>query len=252
MADFKVSQLPVSTQATPSDFIIINKNNNATHRIGIQDLIDTVPPTPGSSGAPGAGTITISQPGAGDQTFNVNQTGNTTITLMNDDTVVTPGNGALNIRIDGQEDTQTGTYTANQENGSTITIPTISYDGLSNKPSIGEGTITISQPGAGDQTFTVNQTGNTTITLLNDDTDTTYSAGDGLDLSDTTFALDNTVIRTTGNQTKSGNLTANSFIKTGGKSDEFLMADGSVSTGGGGVSVESAAAIYAFHSILGC
>lgn len=36
----------------------------------------------------------------------------------------------------------------------------------------------------------------------------------------------------------SGTATANSFVKTGGTSDEFLMADGSVSAGGGGGSLE--------------
>ena len=36
----------------------------------------------------------------------------------------------------------------------------------------------------------------------------------------------------------SGTATASSFVKTGGTSDEFLMADGSVSAGGGGGSLE--------------
>jgi microcystin-dependent protein len=36
----------------------------------------------------------------------------------------------------------------------------------------------------------------------------------------------------------SGTATASSFVKTGGSSDEFLMADGSVSEGGGGGSLE--------------
>ena len=52
---------------------------------------------------------------------------------------------------------------------------------------VGNGTITIVQPGTSNQTFTVNQTGNTTITLKNDNTNTTYSAGNGLTLSGTTF-----------------------------------------------------------------
>lgn len=38
-------------------------------------------------------------------------------------------------------------------------------------------------------------------------------------------------------QTKSGNLTAASFIKTGGTSSQFLMADGSTSAGGSGSSI---------------
>ena len=51
------------------------------------------------------------------------------------------------------------------------------------------GQITIVQPGTSDQTFTVNQSGNTTITLRNDNTNTTYSAGNGLSLSGTTFSV---------------------------------------------------------------
>ena len=38
----------------------------------------------------------------------------------------------------------------------------------------------------------------------------------------------------TGNLRTTGTLTANSFVKTGGTSSQYLMADGSVSTGGGG------------------
>jgi hypothetical protein len=46
-----------------------------------------------------------------------------------------------------------------------------------------------------------------------------------------TPANDSLVVKLSGNQTISGNLTATSFIKSGGLSTEFLMADGSVSTG---------------------
>ena len=44
-------------------------------------------------------------------------------------------------------------------------------------PSVGNGTITIVQPGTSNQTFTVNQSGNTTITLKNDNTTYTVSNG---------------------------------------------------------------------------
>jgi len=54
-------------------------------------------------------------------------------------------------------------------------------------PTVGNGTITITQTGISNQTFTVNQSGNTTIALA--DNNTTYSAGTGLDLSGTTFSL---------------------------------------------------------------
>ena len=55
-------------------------------------------------------------------------------------------------------------------------------------PNVGNGTITIVQPGTSNQTFTVNQSGPTTITLKNDNTNTEYSAGNGLSLSGTTFS----------------------------------------------------------------
>jgi len=55
-------------------------------------------------------------------------------------------------------------------------------------PTVGNGTITITQPGISNQTFTVNQSGNTTIALA--DNNTTYSAGTGLDLSGTTFSVE--------------------------------------------------------------
>ena len=123
------------------------------------------------------GTITIVQPGTENQTFTVDQAGNTTINLKNDNTVVTPGNGALTIKTAGQGANATGTFTANQSAGSTITLPTIRYGDLSGRPSIGNGTITIKQPGTSDQTFTVNQSGNTEINLKNDNT--VVTPGDG-------------------------------------------------------------------------
>ena len=141
----------------------------------------------------GNGTITITQPGTTNQTFTVNQTGNTTIALKNDNTVVTPGNGALTIRNYGDNTNSTGTFTANQSSGSVITLPQVKYSNISGTPTIptvptvGNGTITIKQPGTTDQTFTVNQTGNTTINLRNDNTVTTpgngainFNAGNGL------------------------------------------------------------------------
>ena len=136
-----------------------------------------VPPAP----AVGEGTITITQPGAGSQTFNVNQASNKEIVLKNDNTQVTPGNGALTIKTAGQGANASGTFTANQSTGSTLTLPTIRYGDLSGRPSIpaaaGNGTITITQPGTSAQTFTVNQTGNTTIALKNDNTVTTPGNG---------------------------------------------------------------------------
>ena len=48
-------------------------------------------------------------------------------------------------------------------------------------------------------------------------------------------SLELITINTSGNATFAGNVTADSFIKDGGTSSQYLMADGSVSTGGTGV-----------------
>ena len=130
--------------------------------------------------APGNGTITIVQPGTNNQTFTVNQSGNKTITLKNDNTVPSVGNGALTIRTAGENKAASGSFSANQSGSSTITLPTIRYGDLSGRPSIptmGNGTITITQPGVSNQSFTVNQSGNTTIALKNDNTVTTPGNG---------------------------------------------------------------------------
>ena len=137
---------------------------------------------PSIPAAAGNGTITIKQPGSADQSFTVNQSGNTTINLKNDNTVVTPGDGKLNIKLYGQSSqSQEGEFTANQSINSTITLPQINYNELKNRPTIpaaaNNGTITIVQPGTENQTFTVNQAGNTTITLKNDNT--VVTPGDG-------------------------------------------------------------------------
>lgn len=47
-----------------------------------------------------------------------------------------------------------------------------SYNDLSNKPAIGNGTVTIKQAGTSKGTFTMNQSGNTTIELTDNNTDT--------------------------------------------------------------------------------
>lgn len=67
-----------------------------------------------------------------------------------------------------------------------------SYNDLSNKPtipSVGNGTVTITQNGVSKGSFTLNQSGNATIALTDTNTDTKYSAGAGLSLSGTTFSL---------------------------------------------------------------
>jgi hypothetical protein len=106
---------------------------------------------------PGNGTITVVQPGTSNQTFSVNQTGNTTITLKNDNTSTTPGNGALTIKTAGQGSNATGTFTANQGGASTLTLPVIRYGDLSGRPSI--------PAAAGNGTITIKQPGTTDQTF---------------------------------------------------------------------------------------
>jgi len=60
-------------------------------------------------------------------------------------------------------------------------------------------------------TITTNATTDT-VTIASTDTNTTYTAGDGLDLTSTEFAVDTTVVRTTGDQTLAGVKTFSSSI----------------------------------------
>lgn len=72
-------------------------------------------------------------------------------------------------------------------------------------PTVGNGTITIKQSGTSKGTFTTNQNGNTTIELT--DTNTTYTAGDGLSLSGTTFS--NNGVRSIATGTTNGTISVN-------------------------------------------
>ena len=173
--------ITITQPGTTDQTFNVNQSGNTTIALKNDNTVPSV----------GNGTITITQPGIQNQTFTVNQTGNTTIALKNDNTIVTPGNGALTIRNYGDTSSNsTGTFTANQSSGSVITLPQVKYTNISGTPSIpsvGDGTITIKQPGTTDQTFSVNQSGNKTITLKNDNTVVTpgdgainFNAGNGL------------------------------------------------------------------------
>lgn len=64
-----------------------------------------------------------------------------------------------------------------------------SYNDLSNKPTIGNGTITIKQAGTSKGTFTLNQTGNTTIELTDNNTNTWRGIQDNLTSTSATDSL---------------------------------------------------------------
>ena len=118
--------------------------------------------------APGNGTITIVQPGTTNQTFTVNQNGDTTITLKNDNTTYTVGNGVITLVSYGQGAGANSTFSTNQTGNETITLPQIRYSDLSGQPTIGNGTITLRSYGHNanfSSTFSVNQTGSETITM---------------------------------------------------------------------------------------
>ena len=159
-----------------------NANQGSGSTITLKQIkYNDISGTPSIPAAANDGIITIKQPGTTDQTFTVNQSGNTTVTLKNDNTTVTPGDGALTIKNFNDSSAAGGSFTANQGSGSTLTLKQIKYNDISGTPSIpaaaNDGMITIKQPGTTDQTFTVNQSGNTTVTLKNDNT--TVTPGDG-------------------------------------------------------------------------
>lgn len=170
-------------------------------------------------------TITLRSHGSltnASSTFTLNQSSNETITLpqiaygdlsgtpslatvatsgsytdlSNKPSIPSVNNATITIRSYGHHSNANSTFSVNQTNNETITLPQIRYTDLSGKPSIpaaaNNGTITIKQNGTSKGSFTVNQSGNTTIELTDTDTNTntTYSAGTGLSLSGTSFYLD--------------------------------------------------------------
>ena len=76
-----------------------------------------------------------------------------------------------------------------QRNQQSYKMPASELQSYQPVPEVGDGTITIIQPGTTNQQFTVNQFGDTTITLKNDNDDTIYTAGPGLTLSGNTFSV---------------------------------------------------------------
>ena len=75
-------------------------------------------------------------------------------------------------------------------------------------PTVGNGTITITQGGVSKGTFTTNQSGNTTIALdAGGGGGTTYTAGSGIDITTNVISVDNTVVKTSGAQSIGGSKT---------------------------------------------
>ena len=98
-------------------------------------------------------------------------------------------------------------YSAGTNSTTNITLPTTggTIALTSQIPSVGNGTITITQGGTTKGTFTMNQSGNTTIALT--DNNTTYSAGTGISLSGTTFS--NSGVRSIASGSANGTISVN-------------------------------------------
>ena len=132
----------------------------------------------------GEGVVTIKQGGVTKGTINVNQTGNTTINIdAPTASQVTSVNGKVGAVVLNYADvgaqapiSDLATIRSGAARGMTAVQPgslatvatTGSYNDLANRPTIptvGNGTITITQGGVTKGTFTTNQSGNTTINV---------------------------------------------------------------------------------------
>lgn len=130
----------------------------------------------------------------------------------NEATARTNADNALSGRIDNlttskadKSDVYTKTQTDSLLNNKSNVGHTHNYNDLTNKPTIGNGTITITQGGVSKGTFTTNQSGNTTIALdAGGGGGSTYTAGSGIDITSDVISVDNTVVRTSGAQSIAG------------------------------------------------
>lgn len=117
--------------------------------------------------------------------------------------------GSDNLIFNYSTDTNfnAGTNTTSQvylpTNGGTVAL-------TSQIPSVGNGTVTVTQRGTTMGTFTLNGSSNVTIPL--NDTNTTYSAGAGIGLSGTTFS--NSGVRSV----ETGSVNGTISVNTGGNS----------------------------------
>ena len=116
---------------------------------------------------------------------------------------------ALSGRIDNlttskadKSDIYTKTQTDSLLNNKSNVGHTHNYNDLTNKPSIGNGTITIVQGGVVKGTFTTNQLSNQTISLESGGGGggTTYTAGDGIDITNDAISVkyDNSTLKLNG------------------------------------------------------
>jgi hypothetical protein len=97
---------------------------------------------------------------------------------------------------------------------------------------ISAGTAKLYFNGTGDATFSSNVTANGVYYVPN----TSYfiSGTAGFRFNNSTDAYNNLIVHDNGNTSTRGVATASSFVKSGGTGSQYLMADGSVTTGTGG------------------
>lgn len=106
----------------------------------------------------------------GDAVFTANQTTSTAVsygidvTWLDNQIDSNVNDGVLTINDSGGS--PLGTFSANQQTASTITLPTVSYNDLADQPTIGDGSFTVlDHEGNLLVSFTANQVGNDTLNL---------------------------------------------------------------------------------------
>jgi hypothetical protein len=191
----------VAADGTKLDGIEANAKNDQTITAGS-----------GLSGG-GTGDVTLSHADTS-SVSNSDNSGNTFIQDINFDTyghvtsvgtgTVSVGNGTLTVQGTGALG-GSGTFTANQSGNATISI---SHDDTSSQSSSNNSGRTYIQDVTLDAYGHVTGLATATETVVNTDTNTTYSAGSGLNLSGTTFS------HPTGN--------GNNHIPSGGSTDQIL------------------------------
>lgn len=138
--------------------------------------------------------------------------------------IVQPGDNVSDLTNDAGYTTNTGTV---------ISVDLTAGTGISvsGGPITASGAITVTNT-APDQTVVLTQGANVTITgtyptftIAATDTNTTYSAGTGIDLTGTTFSIDSTVTTLTGTQTLT-NKTLDAVVLNDGYTEEVFAVTG--------------------------
>jgi hypothetical protein len=136
---------------------------------------------------------------------------------------ISDGSNISQLTNDAGFTTNTGTVTS-------VDLTAGTGISVSGGPITGSGAITVTNT-APDQTVTLTQGANVTITGTYPSftiaaSDTTYSAGTGLNLSGTTFSIDSTVTTLTGTQTLTNKTIEKAVLNDGYTEEVFAITDG--------------------------